>query len=329
MLNSLKLTLLVLGAASARGELLYYEGFNYPVAEDGLKYQGGFAANPDPASGVDADIAPGSLRYMDASGNVLPASGNHALVDAHEERATVSNIAPVFRPPAPQPAGNVIWISLLGQQVAGSTVRFFNFSLRAPDDTLQPPDGDTNMDEIVAIGMPSGAAAQRWHVWDRSTGGNLWTPAITQTPSTTLSLALARVELNAVNGDLERYTLWMNPPLGKAPDEAEGIAMVSQQSDFAAWSDLEQIRLAAGQNPAASTGWTVDEIRIADSWQEALPWQSLTATVETAPQPAGALQVRWISAPGFTDEVEWSTDLEHWFSYPNSVRTNGPGNAPA
>lgn len=312
----------------AHGGLLYYEGFDYPAAEDGLKYQGGFAANPDPSAGVDADIQPGSLRYMDAAGKVLLTSGNHALVDAHEERTTVSNIAPVLRPPGPQPSGNAIWISLLGQQVAGSTARFFNFSLRAPDDTVQPADSDTNMDEIVALGMPSGAAAQRWHVWDRGTNANLWTSVMTQTPTTTLSLALVRVELNAVDGVLERYTLWMNPPLGKAPDEAAGQAMVSQQSNFADWSDLEQIRLAAGQNAASPTGWTVDEIRIADTWQEALPWQDLSATLERLAQPAGGLQIRWTPAPGFTDGVEWSTDLINWFFYPASMRVNGPGLEP-
>src|SRR4051794_11707213 len=101
--------------------LLYYEGFDYPVAEDGLKYHGGFAATPDPASGCDADIAEGSLRYMDDHGNALAVSGHHAMVDTHEETNTISNIAPVLRLPTQQPAGNEIWISLVGRQMAGTT----------------------------------------------------------------------------------------------------------------------------------------------------------------------------------------------------------------
>jgi hypothetical protein len=304
--------------------LLYYEGFAYPAAEDGLKYQGGFAANPDPLAGVDADISEGSLRYMDSTGKVLPATGNHALIDTHEERATVSNIAPVFRQPGQLPSGGELWISFLGQQVAGTTLRFFNFSLRGPDNTLEPADSDTNMDEIFAIGMPSGADEQLWRLWDRSTGANLWTSAISTTPSTQLSLVLARIELNAVDGILERYTLWVNPPLGQAPVESEGFSVVSNDSDFSQWNDLEQVRLAAGHNAGNPSAWVVDEIRMADTWQEALPYIPLDVTV-AAPAPASPAQLRWTTAPDYTESPEWSPNLLEWFPLTNPITLSGTG----
>lgn len=299
-----------------RAGLLYYEPFDYPVAEDGLKYNGGFAANPDPASGVDADIEAENLRYMDAHGLVLVSRGQHALIDTYEERTTVSNIAPVFRLPAQQPAGNQIWISFIGQQVAGTTARFFNLGLRAPDDTIQPPDGDTNMDEILALGMPSGAAAQVWHVWDRSTGGNLWASAPSTFPSTQSSFIVARIELNAVEGFKERYTFWVNPLLDRAPVDSEGFSIVSNASDFNAWSDLEQIRLAAGYTAGAASGWQVDEIRIADTVLEVMPFIPLRFDSLTINPHTGTLKVEWAPASGYVETVEWSPDLMQWFSIP-------------
>lgn len=317
---------MLLGNLPVAAGLLYYEGFEYGVAEDGLKYQGGFAANPDPSSGVDADIAAGSLRYMDLAGNVLLVRGNHALIDAHEERATVSNIAPVFQLPGQAPTGGEIWLSFVGQQVAGTTVRFFNLSLRAQDNTLDPADADTNMDEIIALGMPSGAGEQLWRVWDRGTGANLWTSAISTTPSTQLCLILARVELNAVDGLLERYTLWVNPRLDQAPAESEGFSMVSNASDFNQWSDLEQIRLAAGHNANSPSAWVVDEIRIADTWHESLPYLPLQLSV-VPPGPAAPGKLEWTTAPGYTESPEWSPDLRQWFPLTVPVTLSGPGRA--
>lgn len=319
------LFLLVSGAATiAQAGLLYYEGFNYPVAEDGLKYQGGFAATPDPAAGADADIDSASLRYMDAAGNTLQTTGHHAKIDTHEERATISNIAPVLRLPTQQPSGNELWISFVGQQTAGSTLRFFNLALRAADDTLQPADADTNMDEVVILGMPSGAAEQMWRLWDRGTNANLWASAISTTPSTQQCLILARVELNAVDGLLERYTLWVNPRLDRQPAEADGFTMVSGASDFNTWSDLEQIRLAAGYNAGDPSGWKVDEIRFADTWHEALPHWPLIVTSVLPGTLQNQVRIEWLAAPGFTDWVEWSPDMINWFPYANSIRLNGP-----
>jgi hypothetical protein len=246
------------------------------------------------------------------------------LIDTHEERATVSNIAPVFRQPGQQPSGGELWISFLGQQVAGTTLRFFNFSLRAPDNTIEPADNDTNMDEVMALGMPSGADAQLWRLWDRSTGGNLWTSAISTTPSTQLCLVVARVELNAVDGLLERYTLWVNPKLGEAPSESEGFSVVSNASDFTQWSDLEQIRLAAGHNAGSPSAWVVDEIRMADTWQEALPYLPLQVRA-THPAPAAPAQLQWITAPDFTETPESSPDLVEWFPLTVPVTLSGTG----
>jgi hypothetical protein len=307
--------------------LLYYEPFDYPVAEDGLKYNGGFAANPSPGSGSDADIGAENLRYMDANGLALVSRGSHALIDGHEERTTVSNIAPVLRLPHQQPAGDAIWISFIGQQVAGTTTRFFNLGLRAADNTIQPADGDTNMDEIVAFGMPSGAAAQVWHVWDRSTGGNLWASAPSTCASTQCSFIVARIELNAVEGFKERYTFWVSPLLDRPPAEAEGWSFISNDSDFDVWSDLEQIRLAAGYTAGAASGWQVDEIRIADSVAEVMPFIPLSFDSMTTDPDTGVMQLQWQPAPGYLETMEWSPDLRQWFPQDLAMKLPPQGNA--
>ena len=110
----------------------------------------------------------------------------------------------------------------------------------------------------------------------------------------------------------------------RQPAEADGFTMVSGASDFNTWSDLEQIRLAAGYNAGDPSGWKVDEIRFADTWQETLPYSPLTVTSLLPGTLKDQVRIEWMAAPGFTDSVEWSPDLTQWFPYADSLRLNGP-----
>ena len=148
--------------------------------------------------------------------------------------------------------------------------------------------------------------------------------APSEIPSTQRVFILARIELNA-EGVNERYTMWVDPPLGKIPDEALGLSFVSNYSDFNAWSNLYQIRLAAGyeNNTGPSSAWQVDEIRMGDTWQDATPYLPLKI-VACAHTPTATLEITWNAGPNCTDTVEWSTNLTDWQPYPTSTRVNPP-----
>ena len=131
-------------------------------------------------------------------------------------------------------------------------------------------------------------------------------------------------------GDKERFTLWVNPRLDTAPEESAGFSFISTKSDFSNWSQLNEIRLAAGFTSAAgpSSAWQVDEIRIGDTREDVCPLVPFRIT-QVVRLPSGAVQVTWFAPPGCTDTVEWSSDLIHWQPYPASTRTNPPASVTA
>ena len=340
----MKLPLLAIAllVTQAPAGVLYYlpfaTGYNpAAVVEDGLVGQGvaghgNFVATPSPAVGWDTDLLPTSLRYADSAGNALVTTGGAAYIDTSEETGTVSNIAPLMLTGVNAPAGQSIWLSFIGQQTAGTTARFFNLSLRAPDNTVLYPgnvgDSGTSPDEVCAFGMQSGSVSQVWQVWDRSTKGVGSTVRGTIIPSTNLVFILARVDLN-YDGNKDRFTMWVNPPLGSAPAEADGVSFVSTNTDFNGWADLDHIRLAAGYQDATgpSSSWKVDEIRIGDTREDVCPYLPFTLTTVTL--PTGEMRVTWQAAPGFTDTVEWSDDLGVWHPHAASSRVNPPGSVTA
>ncbi|MEI6537283.1 MAG: hypothetical protein WCN98_18215, partial [Verrucomicrobiaceae bacterium] len=246
--------LILLIRAGSAGLIVPWESFGYLPGEDALSGGLGGFATTSPATSANTDIVAGSLRYTDSAGNSLVTADNSALVDGADETATVSNIKPISLSAV---AGNTLWLSFVGQQTAGTNARFFNLGLRGPDNTIQPPDSNNTSDEILAIGMPTASSAetsptppQQWRIWDRTTGGAGWNYSISNTPTTQVSFLLVKIELNAVD-TRERYTLWVNPRLDLAPDPAEGFSFVSTDSDFAAWINITELRLGAGNSTTA------------------------------------------------------------------------------
>ena len=323
-------------ASSLQAGLLYYLPFatGYDpaaIVEDGVKGQGvvGHGVFGETNPNASADLLPTSLVYVDAQGNTLATAGGACLIDSNEETADVSNIAPLALTGANAPAGNTLWISFIGQQTAGTTARFFNLGLRAQDDTfiVTPPNiGDSGGtdDEIIVFGMGSLSSSQVWHMYDRGTTslGRILAPS--EIPSTKRAFILARIELNA-EGSNERYTMWVDPPLGVVPDEGVGLQFVSVNSDFNAWSNLFKIRLAAGYQNAngPSSAWQVDEIRMGDTWQDVTPYLPMQI-MNVNRTPTGTLEITWNAAPNCTDTVEWCTNLTDWQPYPTSTRVNLP-----
>ena len=326
-------------APSLQAGLLYYLPFatGYDPAalvEDGLVGQGVgghgvFAAN----GSANADLMPTSMVYVDVKGNALATTGGSALIDADEEGVTLSNVAPLNLTGPNAPSGQTLWISFIGRQTAplvippGGVLRFFNLGLRAPDNTIFPADSGGIVDEIIAFGMSTQLQphSQFWQMWDRGTNSFGWTSTEIEIPTTQTTFLLARIDLNYVGAN-ERFTMWINPPLGTELDENNGIAFMSSQSDFNVWSDLREIRLAAGFSlggNSLSSAWQVDEIRMGDTWQDVTPYLPLKIVTCTRTLTE-TLEVTWNAAPNCTDTVEWSSDLMEWHPYATSTRVNPP-----
>lgn len=309
---------LILLVLPAHAGIYLHEPFAYAVGDDAL------TAAP-PWSDVRypeavADVVAGSLEYTDAGGRVLRTSGARVLVDTAAEETEVRHRRPLN---LSAHQGPELWISVLGQQTAGDARRFFNLAFMTPDDVVEPADRNTEDDEAFSIGIPSGSTPFAWSFYNRS-ANNGRRLAMSSVPTTRASLLVARVERNADGGRAERYTFWVNPPLGVAPPEADGLSFTSVDgagepaSDFNEWTDLIAMRIGAGtQNgeiPAAS--WLVDEIRVGSAWADVLPWSPPLEWLGLPPAPgASGAALTWRPAPGRTDVVEWSSDLRVWTPY--------------
>jgi hypothetical protein len=137
------------------------------------------------------------------------------------------------------------------------------------------------------------------------------------------------MELNVAGlgiGNLERYSLWINPLLDRAPAEESGFTFTSQDSDINAWSDLNVIRIAAGfgtpPSQLSSLG-LIDEVRIGDTWADVMPHEPAFSVETVTRLPNGAVQLAWKSRPNRTDVVEYTTDMQTWTPLPDSTR-QGP-----
>lgn len=324
--------LLLLGIHSHAELLIPWESFHFTArGEDALAGQGGYAAN----GSLNADILETSLRYTDSAGNTLVTSGYSVEVDGADETGVVSNTKPIDFSAY---TGGAIWFSLVAKQTAGTNARVMNLGFRAPDNTIVPADSNTTEDEILVVGLPTAGslpvgayAPQKWRIWDRTTGGagsnlaiyelNPGNPLAKETES--VSFLVVKIELNAV-GINERFTLWVNPRLDAEPSSGTGVSFVSSNSNFASWSDLTQLRLAAGHTTsgtAPGSSWQLDDIRVGTTAADVMPYIPFQV-VNIQQTPSNGLALTWPAMPGITEGVEWSTDLQEWHPYPASLRTN-------
>ncbi len=242
----------------ARSGLIWEESFDLPPGEFGLGPSSRFT--PERQGSGSAVITHEGLEYTDSDGSQLLTRGRAASLDATQLTVSLSYVAALTLPAGPEAE---LWISLLARQTAGTNYRFFNLCLRAADDTLTPPDGDTSPDEILAVGMRTLKGPQVWQIWDRTTNGAGSRAAVSDTPTTRTTFLLVRLERDAV-GLNERATLWVDPPLTRPPEESDGFSYTSEQSDLTQWNELRQVRLGAGYGSGTQLGaaWVVDEIRL-------------------------------------------------------------------
>jgi len=330
----LMITGLLVSAPFAKATLFFEDSFDYPVGEDALTTTPLWSSVRFPGS--DGDIIAGSLSYTDDAGRQLRTRGAKALIDTADEPEEVRHRTPLNLSTHTGPA---LWVSLLGLQTAGDAQRFINLAFMTPDDTVQPPDrNNTDDDEAFSLGIASPTSPSGWSLYNRAVNNGRQT-ALSQVPTSQMSLLVGRVELNFEGGIAERYTFWINPPLGSPPDEAEGLSFLSADtlgepaSDFNAWTDLIAMRVGAGvaRAPSPAASWLVDEIRVGSGWADVLPWSpplELLAPLPTL-RPGSDTTLTWRPAPGRIDVVESSSDLLTWVPYEASRHTGTEGETSA
>jgi hypothetical protein len=312
----------------AAAEPYFYESFDYALGEDALTAAPLWETVRFPGS--EADVLAGSLSYRDSEDRELLTAGAKVLVDTAEEEKEVRHRAPLDLSSHQGPA---VWVSLLGQQTAGDARRFINLSFMVPDDVVQPPDSNKDEEEAFALGTSSSENPSGWSLYNRASN-NGRRVALSAVPTSQTSLLLGRIELNHLGSEVERYTFWINPPLGTVPAEADGLSFTSantageEASDFAEWAELTGMRIGAGvllgASPAAS--WLVDEIRVGAGWADVLPWSGPLELLSPLPAPGpDGFEMVWRPSPGRTDIVEVSTDMLTWTSHETSRHTGQPG----
>jgi len=326
------LLLFVSTSLALRADVYFYDSFDYAPGEDALTLASRWASVRNP--GAEADVVAGSLAYADGAGRQLRSSGAKVLLDSAEEGVEVRHRADLD---LAGHQGAALWVSMLGQQTAGDARRFINLVFMTPDDAVVPADSNSDEDEAFAMGVSSSSAPSGWSLYNRALNNGRQI-AMSPVATSEASLLVARIEPNVDGGEAERYTFWVNPPLGGAPPEAQGLSFSSKDSagasasDFNQWNELIAIRIgagaASGQVPAAS--WLVDEIRVGSDWPDLLPWSPPLEWLEPLPVPSSAgYTVKWRPAEGRTDVVEWSPDMRGWTPYEASRHLGQPGEASA
>lgn len=251
-------------SSAALGELLVYEGFDYPVGA--LAGQGGGLGFAEGSTWGGGEVVAGSLAYTDASSNALPTSGNHVLVNAETGSQSIYRaLKTSFGTDATYGAGSY-WLSFISQRLSPHPTLDEN-SIRSHGLQLHRGTGD----ERLAVGKVTTASPVSTNLSIYSDGS----PALvaeTTTPIHDLSMILVQVQIaDSTDGNLsDSASMWIDPLLEGAlgtPD-AQLTPGAANNFDYI----FDNLRLWAGgtnaDGPYAS--WILDEIRIGTQMQDVL-----------------------------------------------------------
>ena len=270
-------------AGRAHAALYVYEGFDYPIAADGLAAQNGgigFSGAWDDVTN-DGEIVAPSLSYTDGGGRILTTTGNMARMDG-SAAGTAVNFRSVDS--AQYASATTLYLSFLGQKELTGTgtpldARAVNFAFFS------------NTSERVSVGhgtnTPAGGfgGEYRWGFFTNGNGGNgqvgdLTNGHYSSTGIQNAVFAVLRIDLNA-NGANETLRLYINPSLDAEP--AVPSAIVIDTRDIATvMSDLNRFRPFGGNTTASGSGiLNLDEIRLGSTWADVTPFTVI-------PEPAAA-----------------------------------------
>jgi hypothetical protein len=261
--------------ATSRATLFAYEGFDYPIAVDGLAAQNGgtgFTTAWDDVAN-DGEILASTLSYTDGGGRTLITSGNMAQMDGSTAGTSVN-----FRTidSAQYSAANTLYISMLGQKIPSG--------LGTPLDSRA-----VNMavfagtSERVGIGhgtnTPAGgfAGEYRWGFFTNGNGNNGQVGDATFAHYSSVNIqspafSVLKIELNA-NGINERMTLFVNPSLDAESSNVPSAIVIDTRDMAALMSDLNRLRPFGGNQNANGAGiLNLDELRVGSTWEDVTPF---------------------------------------------------------
>ncbi|HEX4591609.1 MAG TPA: PEP-CTERM sorting domain-containing protein [Gemmataceae bacterium] len=251
-------------AAPVRGQVVAYEGFNYPAGQslNGQNGGSGFVGGWSLLSGT-ATILPGSLVPASPSGS-LPETGNSlALTPASDVQ--LGDVTRALSSPIVGTPGTTDWVSVVmkgtgssGQSAQGSVI-FSNGSGLGFSITTGATGGGA-----PPFNPPANA---NWSVADSGSGAS---EASSTVPNTLQSLLVARVTFGAA-GDV--VDLFVNPALGGNPPATPDASVTVPHTPT-----LSRIELAYADINGAAASALIDEIRAGHTFAD--------VTGATVPEPS-------------------------------------------
>jgi hypothetical protein len=227
-------------ASRARGALIAYEPFDYPVGSALKGKTNGFGfAEPWRPGGFNARLSnlahmePGPLEYPGLTVN----GSNHLHISAVEAAAGISGLA-----------------RLLATNLNSPGAKFYLGFLHRPDGEKGYSAVVLGTGTGVELAITQSDKVPRYHIAQR--GGNR--PVLSDVESGVGKTALIVVKMEFRKGR-DRFTLFVNPIPGQ-PEPPEGVVKEDLDLEFA-----ENLTLYS------RGAWSVDELRLGTTWEDVTP----------------------------------------------------------
>lgn len=254
---------LVLAWTHARGELLVYEGFDYPVGS--LSGQGGGIGFASGSTWTGGEVVAGSLNYTDAGSNDLPTSGNHALLNAQNGSLSLYRALSRAYGSGTEYGPGTYWVSFLGQRLTPHPTLDEN-SIRSH--ALQLHDGTG--DERIAAGKPTTVSPVSTSVTIFSDGSGSLADASTA-PIHDLNFILMQINIvDSIDGNnSDEAAMWINPSLDGPLGTPDAELTQAAGNNFDYLFDTVRLWSAGGNTDGPYASWIIDEIRIGTQLEDA------------------------------------------------------------
>jgi len=251
----------IMSSISSEAALIVYEGFDYPDGTSlrnqtgGIGWSGGWT---NTGNATETATAPG-LTYpnMTATGNKATLAGQQ--INGNGNNAFLArDLAQTFGTD-----GTTLWLSFIGQRTGNKSTggtqpnnyqRVFSLGLFNTSATEQASIGELTDDTT--------------DVWNLNADTTLPNSVDTTVPIDTQSFLLLRIDFVGANTD--KAYLWVNPDLSLGePSIGTQAASITDELTF------NRIRLTVGGSTTSgarlAASGLFDEIRIADTFAEAIP----------------------------------------------------------